>query len=86
MQRERLRQEPALGERMRVTAEIHPARREEVVELGPSSTGLDLLRALHLAPDAHVLVRRDMPIPADEPLADGEQIRVVAVVSGGLGA
>jgi len=33
-----------------------------------------------------VLVRRDVPIPADEPLADGEQIRVVAVVSGGLGA
>ena len=71
---------------MRVTAEILPARREEQVELGPSSTGLDLLRALRLAPDAHVLVRKDVPIPADEPLADGEWIRIVAVVSGGAAA
>jgi len=71
---------------MRVTAEIHPARREEEVDLSPRSTGLDLLRALRLAPDAHVLVRQNVPIPADEPLAEGERIRVVAVVSGGLGA
>ena len=71
---------------MRVIAEIHPARRDEEVELGPSSTGLDLLRVLRLAPDAHILVRQNVPIPADEPLAEGERIRVVAVVSGGLGA
>jgi len=68
---------------MRITAEILPTRREEILELGPSSTGLDLLRALRLAPDAHILVRRDVPIAADEPLSDGERIRVVGIVSGG---
>ena len=73
----------ALGTSMRVTAEILPTRREEHMELGPSPTGLDLLRALGLAPDAHILVRRDVPIAADEPLVDGERIRVVGIVSGG---
>ena len=41
---------------MRIVAELVPARREQSVELGPQSTGLDLLRALGLAPDAHLLV------------------------------
>ena len=68
---------------MRVTAEILPGRREEHVELGPTATGLDLLRALRLAPDAHILIRSDTPIPADETLAEGDRIRVVGVVSGG---
>ena len=68
---------------MRVTAEILAARREEYVELGEKATGLDLLRMLGLAPDAHILVRQDVPIAADEPLADGDRLRVVAVVSGG---
>lgn len=74
---------PALGTSMRVTAEILPTRREEQMDLGPSPTGLDLLRALGLAPDAHILVRRDIPIAADEPLVDGDRIRVVGIVSGG---
>ena len=68
---------------MRVTAEIIPARREEFVELTPSARGLDLLTALHLAPDAHILFRGDAPIPVDEHLVDGDRIRVVGVVSGG---
>ncbi|MGI0149833.1 MAG: hypothetical protein ACREDF_09925 [Thermoplasmata archaeon] len=68
---------------MRVTVEVLPTRREEQVELGPTPTGLDLLRALRLAPDAHILVRRDVPIAADEPLMEGERIRVIAIVSGG---
>ncbi len=68
---------------MRVTAEIVPGRREEALELAPSARGIDLLRALRLAPDAHILVRGGAPIPIDEALADGERIRVIGVVSGG---
>jgi sulfur carrier protein ThiS len=68
---------------MQIFAEIFPTRREESVDLGPNSTGLDLLRALRLAPDAHILVRLDRPIAADETLADGDRIRIVGVVSGG---
>jgi len=68
---------------MHVTAEIHPGRREASVELGSAASGLDLLRALRLAPDAHILIRGDGPIPADTALQDGERIRVIGVVSGG---
>ena len=68
---------------MRVMAEVVPSRREEFVELTPSARGLDLLKALHLAPDAHILFRGDAPIPVDENLVDGDRIRVVGVVSGG---
>jgi len=71
---------------MRVTAEILPGRREESIELGPAAKGLDLLRALRLAPDAHILMRGDGPIPVDEVLSDGERIRVIVVVSGGVPA
>jgi sulfur carrier protein ThiS len=70
---------------MRVLAELVPSRREEFVELTPSARGLDLLKALHLAPDAHILFRGDAPIPIDETLVDGDRIRVVGVVSGGAG-
>jgi sulfur carrier protein ThiS len=49
------------------------------------ATGIDLLRKLRLAPDAHILVRRDVPIAADDALANGDRVRVIAVVSGGSG-
>lgn len=68
---------------MRIIAEVLPSRRQEEFDLGPAATGLDLLRALDLAPDAHLLVRGDIPIPVDASLAEGDRIRVLAVVSGG---
>src|SRR5438132_1494020 len=68
---------------MRIVAEILPARQEQEVKLGERATGSDLLRALRLAPDAHILVRGDAPIAIDERLVDGDHIRVLAVVSGG---
>ena len=74
---------PLSSTRMRVMVEIVPSRRQEFVELTPSARGLDLLKALHLAPDAHILFRGDAPIPVDENLVDGDRIRVVGVVSGG---
>jgi sulfur carrier protein ThiS len=68
---------------MRIQVEILPARESKEVELPPDATGLDLVKALDLAPDAHILVRGDVPIPLDEPLADGEALRLIGVVSGG---
>lgn len=68
---------------MRVTAEIFPLRLEKEVELDPNGRGLDLLRALGLSPEAHILVRGETPIPSDDPLADGDRVRVIGVVSGG---
>jgi sulfur carrier protein ThiS len=68
---------------MRVMAEILPGRRAETVQLDEASNGLDLLRALHLAPDAYVLIREGLPIAVDEPLAEGERIHLIRIVSGG---
>ena len=68
---------------MRVEVELHPAGTARSVELPPDARGLDLVRALGLAPDVHVLVRGDRPLPEDEPLRDGEKVRVIGVVSGG---
>ncbi len=68
---------------LRVTVETLPARREQSVELPNDATGFDLLKTLHLAPDAHLLVRDEEPMPLDESLRDGEKLRVIAVVSGG---
>lgn len=68
---------------MRITAELLPARERRAVDLGPDATGMDLVRALGLSPDVHILVRDDTPIPEDEPLREGETIRVISVVSGG---
>ncbi len=68
---------------LRVTVETMPARRRQMVELADGANGFDLLSSLRFAADAHLLVRDETPIPLDEPLVDGETIRVIAVVSGG---
>jgi sulfur carrier protein ThiS len=69
---------------MQVTAELVQVRKAERVDLSPGATGFDLLRRLGLAPDAHLLVRGDAPIPLDEPLVEDEHLRVLSVVSGGM--
>ena len=68
---------------MQVTAELVQLRKADTVDLPDCATGFHLLRRLDLAPDAHLLVRGETPIPLDEPLREGERVRVVAVVSGG---
>ena len=68
---------------MRVTAELFPARETKSLELPEGANGYDLMRTLNLAPDVHILVRGEAPIPIDEGLRDGERVRVIAVVSGG---
>jgi len=68
---------------MRITAELVQGRKTESIELPEAATGFDLLRSLGLAPDAHLVVRGDSPIPLDEPLIDAEHLRILSVVSGG---
>ena len=71
---------------MRVTVDLFSLREERTVELPDRATGLDLFQALSLAPDAHLLVRRDAPLPLDNPLEDGEALTILSVVSGGGGS
>ena len=68
---------------MHVLVELLPRIQNRTVELPSGSTGLDLVKALGLAPDAHILARGDVPFPIDEPVRDGETVRVIQVVSGG---
>lgn len=68
---------------MRVVVELFAQRATQEVDLADGATGLDLLGKLGLAPDAHLLIRGDAPIPLDDLLADGERLRILAVVSGG---
>jgi sulfur carrier protein ThiS len=68
---------------VRIEVNLHPSGVDRSVELPSSARGLDLLTALDLAPDAHILLRAETPLPEDEALLEGDRIRVVAVVSGG---
>ncbi len=69
---------------MRVLVERVPTKQTEEIELPAGATGMDLLDRLSLAPDAHLLIRGEAPIPVDEPLKEGERLLILAVVSGGL--
>ena len=69
---------------MKVVAELVQARKTEAVDLPDRATGFDLLRTLNLAPDAHLVVRGENPIPLDDALVDQEHLRVISVVSGGV--
>ncbi len=68
---------------MKVKAETLPRGPHGEVELPGGATGADLLEALALQPDAHVLFREGVPIPLDEPLRSGDDLKIVLVVSGG---
>lgn len=68
---------------MQVEVELWPRRERRTIALGKGSTGLDLMAALGLHPDAHIIARGDEPIPIDEQLRAGESLRVIQVVSGG---
>ncbi len=68
---------------MRLTVELHPSRETKKIELPDRADGIALMGKLGLAPDVHILVRGDVPIPIDEELRDGERLRVISVVSGG---
>jgi len=69
---------------MKVSVRLLPTRREtRTVELAKGATVADLIAALGLYPDAWIAVRGDRPVPLDEPLSDSDDIKLIAVVSGG---
>ena len=53
------------------------------VPLADGSTAADLLASLHLLPDTHIFLRDNAPIPIDEPLKEGDSIKMIRVASGG---
>ena len=68
---------------MDVTARTVPDGRRHQVALPPSAVAGDLVRALGMPTAACLVLRGAHPVPIDEPLADGEELEVVYVASGG---
>jgi sulfur carrier protein ThiS len=74
----------AVGKAMRVTVQLLPGKKKaKVLELKKGARAEDAIRAIGLYPDAWIPVRGDDPIPVDEPLKEGERLKLIAVVSGG---
>jgi sulfur carrier protein ThiS len=69
---------------MKVSVHILPTRKEMLlVELEDGSTVQQMILALGLYPDAWIAVRGEQPLPVDDMLHEGDEIRLFAVVSGG---
>ena len=69
---------------MKVTAHLLPTRKEtREVELDHGATVETLIRGLGLLPDAWIAVQDGEPVPIDHVLSDGDDIRLISVVSGG---
>lgn len=69
---------------MRVKVRLLPVRKGvKNLTLDDGAKAQDAVKALGLHLDAWIPVRDDSPIPLDEPLHDGDDIKLIAVVSGG---
>jgi sulfur carrier protein ThiS len=70
--------------KLMIEVELFPSKEKRIVELSGSATGIELLKALGKHLDSHILIRDNAPIPIDECLRDGDEIRILPVTSGGL--
>jgi len=68
---------------MKISVELIPSREKKIIELPQGSNGLNLVKAMGLAPDVHIIIRSNIPIPIDKVLQDGDKIRIISIVSGG---
>jgi len=69
---------------MKVTFHLLPTSKQtKTLELKDGAKVEDAVRVLGLYPDAWIAVRGSEPIPSDGPLADGDEIKLVSVISGG---
>ncbi|OGS55931.1 MAG: hypothetical protein A3K60_03465 [Euryarchaeota archaeon RBG_19FT_COMBO_56_21] len=69
---------------MRVTLHLLPTKKESRrIELEKGATVEAAIRALGLLPDAWIPIRGNEPVPLDECLEDGDELKLISVVSGG---
>ena len=56
----------------------------KIIEVDESSSVEDLLRALHLFVDAHLVISSsNLPLPITHQLHEGEELVIIQVASGG---
>ncbi|MFQ6107596.1 MAG: hypothetical protein ACE5QF_08455 [Thermoplasmata archaeon] len=68
---------------MKLHVEMLPSGEKRILKFPDEASGFDVVHALELKPDAHILVREGRPIPMDEELRNGERIKLIKVASGG---
>jgi len=69
---------------MKVTVHLLPTKKEtKHLSLGKGASVEQAIRALGLFPDQWIPVRNDEPLPLDELLDDGDELKLISVVSGG---
>ncbi len=60
-----------------------PSSSDQSLDLDSGATALDLLSSLSIPPDATIVMREGKPIPLDAGLADGDELKLLTVMSGG---
>lgn len=69
---------------MKVKIRLLPSKKKtRTIEVKKGSKVIDAMLEMDLYPDAWIPVRGDAPIPLDEVLRDGDELKLIAVVSGG---
>jgi sulfur carrier protein ThiS len=69
---------------MKITVHILPVRKETiVVDMSQGDTVERLMRGLDLLPDAWIAVMDGEPVSIDRRLDDGDEVKLISVVSGG---
>jgi len=69
---------------MQVRVRLLPGGEEKTVELPEGARAGDLLRALGLEKESHVVMVNGVPVPEEDPIPPGAgEIVVVRVLSGG---
>lgn len=63
---------------------ILPTKREtKKIDVQKGATVEQAIRAIGLLPDAWIPVRGNEPVPLDEELEEGDELKLISVVSGG---
>ena len=69
---------------LKVHATLHGFQwKERELELSEGAKADDAPRAIGVRPELVLVFRGDRPLASDAPLADGDRIRILRVVSGG---
>ncbi len=69
---------------MIVTIHLLPTRKEtKRINLEEGSSVEQAIKSLGLYPDQWIPVRNDEPLPLDEKLEEGDELKLISVVSGG---
>ncbi len=69
---------------MRVKVRLIRENRVVDIDLPNGSRVSDLLKKLNLRSVSHIVIKNGEPIPESYQLADGDEVEVLPVVSGGL--